>query len=194
MSKENPTSPETAEEKIPKKTSRRDFLVGSAAAVGALAATAVPREAQAEGQFFCGLTVIDTKGQTIKCPPPPPYYKLALAKMIVNAWLDSNYRSELLTFDEGKPIDWAWYGSTVRLERLAQTKKKFVDEKILIGNVQPVVLSQDQFENGIFRKQDDMETIFQLPDAPEYFKISSMDKETQWGIAKYAIDFHVCGM
>lgn len=93
-----------------------------------------------------------------------------LVKVILEAWTSQSFKERLLTFPEkDRYADWKDW---LKADANAYTAMTAKTSQALAGVVSelrlglPVVLTQEQYENG-YRKNDDKEVVFVLPDAPQ---------------------------
>ena len=101
-----------------------------------------------------------------------------LIQAIVRAWRDPKYRSALLTY----PDDAGWGNESS--PDYQKTNAAFKAVGLEFNN--PVVLTVEQYRRG-YKKAQDEDTIFVLPDTPSGNNISEGEAETQMIV-------HVFGM
>jgi len=110
----------------------------------------------------------------MKCPRGPYHPNETLAKIIVKAWTDDDFKKRLLTFDEGTLPDWR---GAVAATRLGFTRQALEDSDIWLDK--PIVLTEDQLASF---SEDQLATfiahngefVFVLPDPPTSSKTPSL--------------------
>jgi len=161
-------------------------VVSGAAAVGAIAAAAIPAEAEA---------------RCWGCSPLGPDEMGKFDKLLVEAWKDDKVRSELQTFKEGSSLNWAAYSAAARTDMLVKTRSAFKTAGVEFpDDIHPVALSHTQFDSGAFVNWGN-ERVLQIPDRPVnakyypvFYQTLEKDKDLAKELASYAINVHICGM
>ena len=100
MSQDDPKNTGMAEDNASEAASRRRFLkAGAAAAVGAIAAAVVPKGAEAQSETALDVGVITPNGTRVTPPTVDPADPRndTLARVIVEAWNNDNFREQLLS-------------------------------------------------------------------------------------------------
>ena len=192
MSQDDPKNNGKPEDNACEETSRRRFLKeGAAAAVGAIASQAIPAGAQAcgSGGLEYGGVILDPSGKPQCCRKQDDSEAAGYGLVMHHAWTDKAYREKLLTFVEGRATDWIWYTQDERNAMIEKTRKALEEHITVDAKELSVVLSNTQFERGVFRMQDPNERILRLPD--RLFLTPELDTGA---FHAYVIKSHICGM
>jgi hypothetical protein len=110
------------------------------------------------------MAIFDTNN--VEQPPVSYHPNETLAAMIADAWLSETFKTHLLTFSD-PDVKAEWTGPADYSKQYAI----FYSKKVHI--TKPVVLSKTQYDLG-YRKADDGEVVFVLPDDPTN-KVETMD-------------------
>ena len=135
--------------------------------------------------------ILDPDGKPQCCRKPKEGEIQPFAEVMSEAWKNSVYRQELLTFPEGQATDWIWC-MPKRAGMLQRTLKALDKFNVPLGPDEiPIVLSNMQFERGVYRMFDANERVLRLPDKP--LNLTQQLQNDSFFTA-YVINSHICGM
>ena len=136
-----------------------------------------------------GGVILDPDGKPQCCRKPKDDEIVPFANVMTKAWGDEGYRKELLTFPFGHATDWYWYKEEERNAMLKRTRDALATVPLSPGEI-PVVLSNMQFERGVYRMWDARERVLRLPDKPSYLTPQLQNNS----FFAFMINSHICGM